>query len=82
MPFIEEAVMFGKKRKDTVRKSYDSARQEPVIISSICNGERVAGFRDIHSKKVEEVMCIRSPKDLEEFAAIYGIRLEDIKRDW
>ena len=74
--------MFGKKRKDTVRKSYDSARQEPVIISSICNGERVAGFRDIHSKNVEEVMCIRSPKDLEEFAAIYGIRLEDIKRDW
>ena len=51
MPFIEEAVMFGKKRKDTVRKSYDSARQEPVIISSICNGERVAGFRDIHSKR-------------------------------
>ena len=74
--------MFGKKRREKVRKSYDSARQEPVMISSICNGERVAGFRDIHSKKVEEVMCIRSPKDLEEFAAIYGIRPEDIKKDW
>ncbi len=74
--------MFGKKRREKVRKSYDSARQEPVIISSICNGEQVVGFRDIHSKKVEEVMCIRSPKDLEEFAAIYGIRPEDIRRVW
>ena len=74
--------MFGKKRREKVRKSYDSARQETVIISSICNGEQVVGFRDIHSKKVEEVMCIRSPKDLEEFAAIYGIRPEDIRRVW
>ena len=45
----------------------------PVIKSSICNGEQVAGFRDIHTGAFEEVMLIRGDDDLAEFMRMYGI---------
>ena len=45
----------------------------PAIRCSICTGEQVAGFRDGQTGRFEEVMLIRSPADLEEFKAKYGI---------
>lgn len=60
-------------KKKSIVKSYDKENKRPVIKTSICNGEQVAGFKDIHTGKIEEVMLIRSRADLENFKAMYGI---------
>ena len=66
-------------KKKMVQRSYDMENKKPVIKASICNGEQVAGFKDIHTGKIEEVMLIKSPQDLEEFKAMYGITGEITK---
>ena len=66
-------------KKKVVIKTYDKDNQKPVIKASICNGEQVAGFKDIHTGKVEEVMLIKSPTDLEVFKKMYGIEGEIAK---
>ena len=60
-------------KKKSVVQSYDKENKKPVIKASICNGEQVAGFKDIQTGKIEEVMLIKSPADLESFKAMYGI---------
>ena len=55
------------------KKSYDKAASKPVLKCSICTGEQVAGFKDIHTGKFEEVMLIREQKDLDDFMKQYGI---------
>ena len=47
-------------KKKTVTKLYDKENKKPVIKASICNGEQVAGFKDIHTGKIEEVMLIKN----------------------
>lgn len=59
--------------------SYDKENKKPVIKASICNGEQVAGFKDVHTGKIEEVMLIKSTADLEGFKAMYGIDEEIVK---
>ena len=51
-------------KRKVVARSYDKENQKPVIKASICNGEQVAGFKDIHTGKIEEIMLIKSPEDL------------------
>lgn len=63
--------MFFKKKPE--QKTYDIENQKPAIRASICTGEEVAGFCDIHTGKFEEVMLIRSDKDLKQFMKEYGI---------
>ena len=63
-------MLFGKKQ---VKEKYDASTKKPVIRASICTGEKVAGFMDIHTRKFEEVMLIRNPGDLNEFKKTYGI---------
>ncbi|MDD6570928.1 MAG: hypothetical protein PUF12_00940 [Thermoflexaceae bacterium] len=53
--------------------SYDKENKRPVIKASICNGEQVAGFKDIRTGEVEEVMLIRNAGDLAAFKQRYGI---------
>lgn len=60
-------------RKKADNKTYDKASKKPVLKCSICNGEQVAGFKDIHTGKFEEVTLIRSEKELEAFKKAYGI---------
>lgn len=62
--------------KRTEKKTYDRSNQKPVIKASICNGEQVAGFKDIRTGKFEEVMLIRRAEDLETFKIMYGIEGE------
>lgn len=68
-------------KKKSVLMSYDKKNKKPVIKSSICNGEQVAGFKDIHTGKIEEVMLIRSQADLDKFKAMYGID-EEITKEY
>ena len=71
--------MFGKKK---VTGSYDKESQRPVIRSSICTGEQIAGFKDIHTGRFTEVMVIRTEKDMEAFFNDYGVSEEEIKKEW
>ena len=71
--------MFGRRK---VKKSFDRENQIPVIHSSICNGEQVAGFKDIHTGKFTEVMVIRDRKDMDEFLETYDISADEIKKEY
>ncbi|MBD5493643.1 MAG: aspartate dehydrogenase [Lachnospiraceae bacterium] len=61
-------------------KQYDKENWKPVIKCSICNGEQVAGFKDIHSGKFEEIMLIKDDNDLRTFMERY--RLTDICKEY
>lgn len=65
--------MFGFQKKLQEKKIYDKATCKPVLKCSICNGEQVAGFKDLRTGKFEEVMLIREQKDLDDFMKRYGI---------
>lgn len=73
--------MFNKK-KALPKLSYDSSRQRPVIKSSICTGERVAGFVDKESGKFEDIMLIRNEEDMQRFCGLYGLKAEDVGKIW
>lgn len=68
-------------KKKTIVKIYDKDNKKPVIKASICNREQVAGFKDVHTGKIEEVMLIKSPADLEHFKVMYGID-EEIAKEY
>jgi hypothetical protein len=71
-------MIFKKKKIPTV--SYDPDKQYPVVRSSICTGEKVAGFKDRESGHFTDVMLISSDADLERFKQLYGI--EDIRTEY
>ncbi len=71
--------MFKRKPK---RNIYDKENQIPVIRSSICNGEQVAGFKDLHTGKFTEITVIRNLKELDEFLMEYDISLDEVKKEW
>ena len=70
------------KRKKQRPPLFDKAGQVPVIRSSICTGEQVAGFKDPVSGKFHELMLIRDRDDLAEFLSQYQIDEGDIQREW
>lgn len=71
--------MFRKKIK---KESYNKEEQKPIIKSSICNGEKIAGFKDLRTGKFTEIMLIRNDKDMEEFLEKYDISMDEIKKEW
>ena len=66
-------------KKNHHLKTYDPNHQKPVLKTSICTGEQVAGFKDLQTGKIEEIMLIRSTADLAEFRELYGITEEIYK---
>lgn len=60
-------------KKKSTPLPYDKTNKKPVIKASICNGEQVAGFKDIHTGTIEEIMLIRNEADLDTFQKMYGI---------
>ena len=70
---------FGKKRNVT---PYDKTKKKPVIRSSICTGEQVAGFKDLETGRFYEVMLLRNEADLKEFMAQYAVEKDEIGREW
>ena len=63
--------MFG--RKKGAKREYDRDNLRPVLKCSICTGEQVAGFKNIHTGKFEDVMLIRNGKDLDKFKEMYDV---------
>ena len=73
--------MFNRRKNYTI-PPYDKTGKVPVIRSSICTGEQVAGFKDPSSGKFDELMLIRDSGDLAEFLSQYQVGENDIQREW
>ncbi|MDE7262313.1 MAG: aspartate dehydrogenase [Oscillospiraceae bacterium] len=71
--------MFGKKKQPI---AFDKTGKRPVIRSSICTGEQVAGFKDLDTGKFHEVMLIQTDADFREFLRLYGVAEADVGREW
>ena len=69
-------------RKKIAKETYDKENQKPIIRSSICTGEKVAGFKDIHTGKFTEVMLIRNDSDMKVFLAKYDIIADEVRIEW
>ena len=65
--------LFFKHSNRFASDAYDPETQYPVIRSSICTGEKVAGFKNKKTGHFTEVMLIRTPKDLAEFKETYKV---------
>ena len=63
--------MFGRRKAE--KREYDRENLRPVLKCSICTGEQVAGFKNIHTGKFEEVMLVRNEKDLDKFKEMYDV---------
>ncbi len=63
--------LFGKKQKPDIK--FDPETQYAVIRSSICTGEKVAGFKNRKDGHFTEVMVIRSSADEKIFKEMYGL---------
>jgi len=66
--------MFGKKKTTIPDVAYNPEKQKAVLKCSICNGEQVAGFKDIETGHFTEVMLIRNGIDLDLFMEKYNLR--------
>jgi len=53
-----------------------------LFMQVFVRGERVAGFKDLHTGKFEEIMLIRNDSDLNEFMETYNILAEEIVKEW
>ena len=65
--------LFGRRKAKEVAVQFDSETQYAVIRSSICTGEKVAGFKNKPDGHFTEVMLIRSATDEKEFKETYGV---------
>ncbi|MDO5338449.1 MAG: aspartate dehydrogenase [Eubacteriales bacterium] len=63
-------------------KTFDRAQVKPIIRSSICTGEKVAGFKDLRTGVFQEVLCVRTEADLQGFMKEYGILPDEITTEW
>lgn len=59
---------------------FDPQKQYAVIRSSICTGEKVAGFKSLEDGHFTEVMLIRNAHDEEVFKKTYD--LKEIKTEY
>ena len=73
--------MFWKKQgKPEKQLDYDRENWRAVLKCSICNGERVAGFKNIRTGEFKEESFIRSDEELEAFKRRYGI--SEMKKEY
>ena len=71
---------FFHKKTNVQGPQFDPETQYAVIRSSICTGEKVAGFKNKTDGHFTEVMLIRAPADEREFKDTYGV--ESIKVEY
>ena len=65
---------FAPQKSKFEKEAFNPETQYAVIRSSICTGEKVAGFKDKKDGHFTEVMLIRSPEDLREFKEAYKVK--------
>ena len=72
--------LFKHKKPNEPSFQFDPQTHYAVIRSSICTGEKVAGFKDKSTGHITELMLIRSPADEILFKDTYD--LETIKVEY
>ena len=72
--------LFGRKKSRETAVQFNPETQYAVIRSSICTGEKVAGFKNKTDGHFTEVMLIRSAADEKEFKETYGV--ESVKVEY
>ena len=50
-----------------------SENKKAVLRCSICTGEQIAGFKDLHTGLFEEIMLIKDSRDLDVFMETYDV---------
>lgn len=66
-------MLFKKKKPERPSYDFDRQNEKPILKCSICNGEQVAGFKNIHTGMFHEVMFVRNDEDLQTFMEQYGL---------
>lgn len=84
---VKERAFSIRKRKSAkeaygTAETYDKNTKKPVLKCSICNGEQVAGFKDLRTGKFSEIMLIRNSKDLDEFLGKYDISPKEVTKEY
>lgn len=68
------------RKKKHAPTDYDRENWKPVLRCSICNGEQVAGFKNLHTGAFREEMLIRNDRELAAFKSRYGI--EEVEKEY
>lgn len=63
-------MIFGKKVK---AESDNTIYGEVAIESSICTGEKIIGFKNEKTGKLEQAVVVNSQKDIDDFYKKYGL---------
>lgn len=67
-------MMFGFKGKDKIgRIEYNRETEVPAVKSSICTGEKTAGFLDLGTGKYRDVLLVKSDADIDLFKKACGV---------
>lgn len=72
--------MFGRKKTAASQIEFDQENQKAVVRCSICTGEQVAGFKDVHTGKFTEVMLVKNENDIRRFMEKY--HLETVEKEY
>lgn len=72
--------LFGRRKAKEAAVQFNPETQYAVIHSSICTGEKVAGFKNKTDGHFTEIMLIRSPADEKEFKETYSV--ESVKVEY
>ena len=75
----KKGTFFSWLRKKEKDRSAAVLPGEPVLRSSICTGERVAGYISTENGKFIDVMLIQNDEDLEVFRQTYGLSDHEIR---
>ncbi len=75
-------MILGKRKRKQTPIAFDKTGKTPVIRSSICTGEQVAGFRDDSTGRFLEIMLLQSPGDYQDFLRLYDVDESEVKREW
>lgn len=66
--------MFGfKKKKPIDIYRYNKQTEVPAVKSSICTGEKTAGFLEVNTGKYRDIMLVESEADIEAFKSACGV---------
>ena len=60
-------------KKKSEKIPYNKTNKKAVLKCSICTGEQVAGFKDIHTGHFDEIMLIRDAAALDTFMEMYDV---------
>ena len=73
-------MLWKKKKEEGPALDFDKTGKKPVIRASICTGEQVAGFKNLHTGAFREEELIRNEKELAAFKLRYGI--EEMEKEY